>query len=137
MIVKSLFVAGVIFSSATAFANAKADRDFRENELKPAVAAAEKDFKAGCGCGLSINISKDVAGSEELSNAKRLVETISSGAAGYCNTKESKAALCKMKKIDIAKGPNVSVTFGGGKVKAVLTAQSYPSFDMITEQVDK
>ena len=137
MIVRNFLVLTMLFVSTSVFANAKADRDFRENELKPAITTAEKDFKAGCGCALSINVGKDVGGSEELANVKRLVETISSGAAGYCNSKESKAALCKMKKIDVAKGADVGVTFSGGKVKAVVTAQSYPSFDMITEQVDK
>jgi hypothetical protein len=137
MIVQNVLVSAVFLIATSAFANAKADRDYRENELKPAIAAAEKDFKAGCGCGLAINIGKDVSGSEELTNVKRMAETISSGAAGYCNSKESKAAMCKMKKIDVAKGADVSVTFAGGKVKAVVSAQSYPSFDMIAEQVDK
>src|SRR3712207_5456370 len=97
--------------SMTAYAG-KEEREFMKNDVTPALKAAEGAFKKACGCALSISVDdKTLKSVDELRQAKYVAESIKDGAAGHCTDKESKAAVCKMKKLTVKKGKEAAFTF--------------------------
>lgn len=129
----------VVFSllSTAAFAG-KAEREFVKEKLNPAIAAAESAFKSKCGCGLKIKFDAGLKTEDELRLVRSMSNSIEEGVK-YCTDAESKKAVCQMKsvelKLDKAKG--TTFDFSGGRGLATTDGTSYPTFDMMTDKLDK
>ena len=71
---------------------------------------------------------------DQLRNAHNFVRAVGDGAARHCTDAPSKAAVCKMKTLDVSRGASVDFKFAGGKGTATTDVSSYPSWDMIAAQ---
>jgi hypothetical protein len=114
----------------------KAEREYKTNELDPAVKAAQAAYKK-CGCDLKITFAASISSEADMRQVKYIVEDITTGAPKYCTDAESKKAVCKMKSLEIAKGSESKFTFSGGRGVASTDGQMNPSFDMIATELDK
>jgi hypothetical protein len=132
---RNIAIVAIALVAATAYAD-KASREFFKNELAPAVKAAETKFKSACGCALKINVAT-LKEEKEMRTSKYVCGSITDEAEKYCTDAESKAAMCKMKTLDLVKGAETKFTFGGGKGTATTDGQSYVHWDMITREIDK
>jgi hypothetical protein len=116
----------------------KAERDFVSKEVEPAIQASGEKISKTCGCALKIDLKIDgFTDVDQLRNARNFVRAVGDGAAGHCTDAPSKAAVCKMKTLEVSRGTSVSFKFAGGKGTATTDVSSYPSWDMIAAQVDK
>jgi len=122
--------------STFAFAG-KADREFLKSNLNPAITAATAGVLQACGCSMKITVGKSIVNEADMKQAKYIVEEVSTGATKYCTDADSKAAVCKMKSLELAKGSESKFTFSGSHGVAMTDGQMNPSFDMITAQLDK
>ncbi len=131
-----LFAGLMMMVSLSAFAG-KAEREYKKGTLDPAVKAAETAYKESCGCALKITVAASLKSEDDMRQAKYISESITEGAKAYCTDAESKKAVCQMKTLDISKGDDTSYSFKSGKGSAVTDGQSYPSWDMMTRELDK
>ena len=116
----------------------KAERDFLAKEMDPAVQASTAAVSKSCGCAVKFDIKADsYSNVDQLYTARNFVRTIGEKAPGYCSDAPSKAAVCKLKTIEVVKGTEVVFKFAGGKGTAVTDDSSSPSWDMVAAQVDK
>jgi len=127
----------IVLFPLAAFAG-KTEREYMKNEVKPAVEAAEKEFKAKCGCALKIKINESTFKStDDMYQAKHTANGVKDGCGGHCTDDDSKKAVCKMKNLEIAKGKETKFEFNGSKGTAWTDGSSYTSFEMMTAQLDK
>ncbi len=130
---KMLVVLSAIVTSM-AFAG-KAEREFIKDSLNPAIAAAEAAFKNTCGCSLKITY-KGMETEDHLRQVRGTANSVAEGVK-YCTDAESKKAVCQMKTLEISKASESGFKFQGGKGLATTDGQSYPTFSMMTDQLDK
>jgi hypothetical protein len=116
----------------------KAERDFVSQEVEPAIKASGEKVGKSCGCPLKFDVKLDsFTDVDQLRNARNFVRAVGDGAAGHCTDAPSKAAVCKMKTLEVSRGASVGFKFAAGKGTATTDISSYPSWDMIAAQVDK
>jgi hypothetical protein len=115
----------------------KAERQFKLENVDPAVKKAVADFKAACDCTLTVKIADNVSDERSMGNAVNILRDIYEHAKGYCTDGASKKAVCKMKTLEINKGDTTKFSFSGDRGVASTDGQSYVSFDMMTAELDK
>lgn len=116
----------------------KEEREYKNKELVPAIKAAEAVYKQSCGCALKVDIDdKTLKSKEEMGLAKHVAESVAEGAPKYCTDDASKSAVCKMKTLEIKKTTTTEFKFEGSRGVASVDGTSYPSWDMMTPQLDK
>jgi hypothetical protein len=125
------------FAPLAAFAG-KAERDYVTGTAEPAVKEAAATLKKSCGCDVKIDVKtdgyKDV---DELRQITYVSKAISQNAPAYCSDAPSKAAVCKLKTLEISRGTTTDFKFSGGKGIATSDSSSSASWDMIVQQLDK
>ena len=129
-------IATAIALPVTAVAG-KQEREYMKTDVVPAIRKAEATFKTSCGCGLRIAVTSSIKTRNDLYEAKHIAEMVTEGAPGHCTDAESKKAVCQMKSLDIAKGPEAKFVFKDGKGTAITDGQVYPSWDMVARELDK
>lgn len=132
----ALFAGLMMMVSLSAFAG-KAEREYKKESLDPAVKAAETAYKGSCGCSLKITVAATIKSEDDMRQAKYVSESVAEGAKAYCTDDESKKAVCQMKSLEISKAADTSFSFKSGKGSAITDGQSYPSWDMMTRELDK
>lgn len=116
----------------------KAERDFTSQEVEPAIKASSEKISKTCGCAMKLDVKLDTfVDVDQLRNARNFVRSVADGAAGHCTDAPSKAAVCKMKTLEVTRGASPDFKFSGNKGTATTDVSSYPSWDMIAKQVDK
>lgn len=116
----------------------KTEREYMKNEVTPAVKAAETEFKKACGCDLKISVNEgSIKSKDDMYEAKHIAESVTEGAPKHCTDAASKKAVCQMKSLDIQKTKETKFTFAGSKGVATTDGQSYTSWDMMTQELDK
>ena len=117
----------------------KAERDYVSGTAEPAVKEAAAALKKSCGCDVKIDIVKVDAykDTDELRQITNVSKAIAQGAAAHCTDAASKAAICKMKSLEISRGTSTDFKFSGGKGVATSDSSSSASWDMIVAQLDK
>ena len=116
----------------------KAERDFVTQEVEPAIKASGDQISKTCGCPMKLDVKLDsFTDVDQLRNARNFVRAVGDGAAGHCTDAPSKAAVCKMKTLEVSRSSSVTFKFAGGKGTATTDVSSYPSWSMIATQVDK
>ena len=134
---KAWVFAMLVGLSFSAFAG-KQERDLMTKQITPAIEAAQKVYKDSCGCALAISVDQDTLKTmDELRQARNVANSIKEGAAKYCTDDASKKAVCQMKTLTVTKAKPTAFTFKDGKGVAATDGQSYPSWDMMTRQLDK
>jgi hypothetical protein len=127
----------LMFVSTFALAG-KEEREYLNSEVTPAVKAAEAKFKASCGCNVKVTVNDSSSKSkDDLQLARLLVNGVADGAGTYCSDAASKKAICQMKSLDVTKSANMEFTFKGGKGVAAHNGISYPSWELMTKELDK
>ena len=130
-------IAVLMLSPLSAFAG-KAERDFVSTQVEPAVKEAAATLKKSCGCDVKFDVKVDTfKDTDELMTSRNFANAVKSAAPGYCNDAPSKAAICKVKTFEVSKGSSVTFKFAGGKGIVTTDSSSYPSWDMVTREVDK
>lgn len=132
---KKLLVLSAMFPFL-AFAG-KAEREYMAKTVNPAVDAATTAFKTSCGCDLKISLAATVKSEDDMYQAKHIAESITGGAATYCTDDASKKAMCQLKALEITKTKETKFSFTGGRGVASTDGQSYVSWDMMTQELDK
>ena len=125
-----------MFLPVLAFAG-KAEREMMKNEVTPAVKESEAAFSKACGCNLKITIADSIKSMDDMAQAKRVAEDVKSNAAGYCTDADSKKAICKMKSLEIGKTTETKFSMSGSRGVATTDGTSYPTFSMMTQELDK
>lgn len=116
----------------------KAERDFISKEVEPAIQASGAQISKSCGCAIKFDVKlESFADVDQLRNLRNFVRAAGDGAAGYCTDAASKAAVCKMKTMEVSRGASPAFKFAAGKGVVTTDVSSYPSWDMIAAQVDK
>ena len=116
----------------------KEEREYMTSTLTPAVKAAEAAFQKACGCGLKVVVDeKTIKSKNEMYQAKNVSDSVTEGSAKYCTDDASKKAVCQLKTLKIGKDSETKFAFAGGTGTATTDGQSYPSWDMMTPQLDK
>lgn len=128
-------VALMIIVPAIAFAG-KAEREFKTTKIDPAVKEAQASFKK-CGCAINITFAPEILSSEaNMRQVLFMVEDVTQGSAKYCTDAASKAAVCKMKSLEIKHGATSGFEFKNGHGVATTDGQMNPSFDAMTAKLD-
>ena len=111
--------------SAGAFAGKK-ERTYNKEIVKPAVAAAEKAFKTSCGCSVKITYKGLTSSKDHLNLVRSTVNSFKKEVEKHCTDKESKAAVCVMKKFVNQKAKKTVLS---SKAAQSLSTQTYlPTF---------
>jgi len=72
-----------------------------------------------------------------MSSARSIANTVEENVKEYCTDAESKAALCKMKTLDVMFGQDATFTFKGSVGTVTTYGITSPSWDMLTRELDK
>jgi hypothetical protein len=136
-----LIAAGLIGLTSTiaipAFAG-KEEREMLKTEVMPAVKTAEAKFKSACGCALAITVDEaSLKSTSDMRPIKSIAEHVAEGAVAYCTDAASKKAVCQMKSLVLGKAAETAFTFKNGKGVATTDGQSFPSWEMMTAELDK
>lgn len=131
-----LTIGMLVLVSSLAFGG-KAEREFMKSTLTPAINASSEAYKKACGCSLKITSTSTIVSQDDMTNAKHIVEDVAQGATKYCTDDESKKALCKMTSLKIEKGKESRFELKGSEGVATTDGQVFPTFDMMTRQLDK
>jgi hypothetical protein len=132
-------VAVVVMLVTVALAYAgKIEREFMKNEVQPAARKAEAAWKSACGCVLKVNVKEaSYKSRDDMTSARNIVNTVEENVKAYCTDGDSKAALCKMKTLDVMFGENATFTFKGSVGTVTTYGITAPSWDMLTRELDK
>jgi hypothetical protein len=134
---KRVLVCVLMAVSVTALAG-KEERDFLNKEVQPSAREAEAKWKASCGCGIRVAIDEaSFTVKHDMYAAKAFCDRVSENIAGYCTDAASKKAMCQMKTLAVRKANDVTFTFRGGTGTATVSSDASPSWDMVTQQLDK
>ncbi len=116
----------------------KAERDFASQEVEPTVKKAVTAVKTSCGCDIKFDYKVEAfKDTDELRKINQLASQFTDNVGRYCNDAPSKAAICKMKTVEVSKANETTFKFSNGKGIATTEGTSVPSWDMITREVDK
>ena len=116
----------------------KEEREFMKSDVTPAIEEAQKTFKASCGCGLKIDVNVDSFKTKDhLFQVKYTAQNVGEESKKYCTDADSKKAVCKMKTLEIKKDKETAFSFKSNKGIAATDGNSYPTFDMMTKELDK
>lgn len=127
----------LLCASVSAYAG-KAEREFIETTMNPAVQAAAAAYKSACTGDLKIDVKVDsFKNVDELRQVRNFVNRIEESAAGYCKDKATKTVMSKLKVLEISKAAQVTVKFSGNKAVATTDESSFPSWDMLAAEIDK
>ncbi|MBL8297506.1 MAG: hypothetical protein JNN30_04065 [Rhodanobacteraceae bacterium] len=103
-----------------------------------AVHGAASKLKSACGSDVKFDLKVDsFPAKDELTQIRNFSTAIKDGALAYCSDAGSKKAVCGITTIEISYSGSVSVRFAGGKVAVTTDSSSYPSWDMMMQEVDK
>ena len=134
----SLVLASLALAAASLAHAGKAERDFYTAEVAPAVRNAAGALKQSCGCDVKMDVQMSTFQTvDHLRQVRYVAESITEKARGYCTDAPSKAAICKLKTLEIARTGTAAFKFAGGKGTASTDESSYPHWDMITTVLDK
>lgn len=133
-------VALTVFAlTATLSAHAgKAERDFIESRVMPAVKAAEAQYKKACTGDLKIDVKLDTFQTiDSLRQALHFADAIAEAAPKYCNDKATQTVMSGMKVLEFSNTGKTTFNFSGNKGVATTDGSSYPSWDMVVSAVDR
>jgi hypothetical protein len=129
--------AALLVSPLSALAG-KEERDFIASSLEPAVKTATAALKNACNASVKIDVKLDSFKTvDELRQPRHFLGKIEENAPKYCTDAGSKAAIGKLKTLEISRGTEVEVKFAGGKGTVTTGASSFPSWEQLTREVDK
>ena len=127
----------LLLISTTALAG-KEERDFMTKEVQPKAKEAAAKWKSSCACDLRIQIDDaSFTKKEDMFAAASFFGHIIEGVGGYCTDAASKKAMCQLKTLVVKKADDATFSFKGGTGTATVYGITSPSFEMITEQLDK
>lgn len=116
----------------------KAERDFVESRVLPAVKAAEAQYKKSCTGDLKIDVKFETFPTiDELRQVMHFANAVTDGSPKYCNDKTTQSIMSRMKVLEISNTGKVTFNFSGNKGVATTDASSYPSWDMVVSAVDR
>lgn len=116
----------------------KAERDFLEAKVLPAVKAASAQYKKACAGDLKIDVKFDSFSTvDDLRQVVYLAEAITEAAPAYCKDKATQTVMGRMKVLEISKAAEPSFSFSGSKGVATTDVSSYPSWDMMAAAIDR
>ena len=116
----------------------KAERDFIASDVEPAIKEAAAAYKKSCGCDVKFDVKLDTyKDKDELFKVKYFANAIKDGAPAYCTDAATKAAMCKLKTVEIQKTNSADFKFSGGKGMASTDSSANPSWEMVTRAIDK
>jgi hypothetical protein len=116
----------------------KAEREYVTASVEPAVKEAAATLKKSCGCDVKFDFKADAYKDvDELRQITHAARAITEGAPRHCSDAPSKAAICKLKTAEFSRGATPEFKFAGGKGSIVSDTSSYPSWDMMTRELDK
>lgn len=117
----------------------KEERTYNEQQVQPAVKAAQAAYQNACGCSLKIEIEKTVTSKNALYMVKSVSDDIAKNVVSYCSDDASKKAVCQMKTLHVHldKDKDPKFEFSGGRGIATISESSYPSWTMMTPKLDK
>lgn len=134
---KRVIVIALLLMSATALAG-KEERDFMKTEVQPKVKEAASKWKSSCGCELRIQIDEaSFTKKDDMPAAASFLGHIIDGVGGYCTDAASKKAVCQLTTLVVKKADDATFVFKGGTGIATVYGITSPSFEMVTEQLDK
>jgi hypothetical protein len=127
----------LMFTALAAHAG-KVERDFIASDVEPAIKEAAAAYKKSCGCDVKFDVKLDsYKDKDELFKIKYFAQAIKDGAPAYCTDAATKAAMCKLKSIEIQKTATADFKFSGGKGVATTDSSANPSWEMVTRAIDK
>lgn len=127
----------LLFTSLAAHAG-KEERDFISSQVEPAVKEAAAAYKNSCGCDVKFDVKLDsYKDKDELTKIKYLATSIKEGAPKYCTDAASKAAMCKLKSLEIQKSVTSDFKFSAGKGVATTDSSANPTWEMMTTAIDR
>jgi hypothetical protein len=130
-------VVTLLLTSATALAG-KEERDFMNSEVQPKAKEAASKWKSSCGCELRIQIDDaSFTKKEDMYAAASFFGHIIDGVGGYCTDGASKKAVCQLKTLVVKKADDATFVLKGSIGTATVYGNTSPSFEMMTEQLDK
>ena len=133
-----LLIATLSLAAASLAHAGKPERDFLAAEVAPALKAAASTLKQSCGCEVKMDVKQDSFQTvDHLRQVRYAAGTIVDNAPRYCNDAPSKAAVCKLKTLEFARTGTTTFKFAAGKGVITFDESSYPSWDMLTAQLDK
>lgn len=115
----------------------KEERTYNEQQVKPAVKAAEAAYKSACGCSLKIEVEKTVSSKNALYMVKSVSDDIAKNVVSYCSDDASKKAVCQMKTLHVHLDKDPKFEFSGSRGVATISESSYPGWTMMTPKLDK
>lgn len=131
----------ILITALVTSLNSYADKESRDKrtEIEPILAKSSADFKAACGCNLKINVNWDsYKSASDMNRLPTTAEQISAGSAAYCKNPGDKAAICKMKSLDLsfAKEPT-DIKFSKGTMSAQTNDMLHADWDQMTKILDQ
>ncbi len=134
----SLAAMATLFAlTSTAYAG-KAEREYAESTMNPALKAASAALKSACTGDLKIEVKLDTFQTvDHMRQVSNFANQIASSAAGYCKDGATKAVMGKLKVLEISRSQQVTVKFSGNKAVVTTDESSYPSWDMLASEIDK
>lgn len=133
-----LLVATLSLAVASLAHAGKAERDFFAAEVAPALQTAASTLKQSCGCDVKMDVKQDSFQTvDHLRQVRYAAGTIIDGAPRYCSDAPSKATVCRLKTLEFARTGTTAFKFVAGKGAITLDESSYPSWDMLTAELDK
>jgi hypothetical protein len=138
MQVTRFFIATLALTAAAWAHAGKAERDFYAKETEPAVKKASETLKKSCGCDVKFDVKVDTFETvDHLRKVNHMVSSISDKAPTYCNDGPSKAAICKMKTLELARTKETTITYANGKMVLTTEGESTYGWDHMVEKLDK
>jgi hypothetical protein len=133
-----LLIATLGLTAASLAQAGKAERDFLAAEVAPVVQTAASTLQKSCGCAVKMDVKQDSFQTvDHLRQVRYAAGTIIDNAPRYCSDAPSKAAVCKLKTLEFARTGTTAFKFAAGKGSITLDESSYPSWDMLTAELDK
>lgn len=134
----ALIVAAMMTMTVTAAFAGKAERDYMEKSVNPAVKTANDKAKAACGCDLHITVDEATfTKKDQMSKARYMAEHIAQDAPKYCTDAASKKAVCQIKSLVLAKTEKTEFKFDSGKATMTTDGTSQCTWAMVTKVIDK
>jgi hypothetical protein len=127
----------LLFISTIAFAG-KVEREFKSTKAEPAVKAAIDALKKSCGCNVTFNVAWDSFNTVgKLQKVKYIADSFPDGVTKQCTDDASKAAMCKLKTIDIKMADKSDFMYSNGHATFATDGTSAFTFDKLASEVDK
>ncbi len=123
----------------------KEDREYKKNELDPAVKAMQEAYKAASGCEIKVEFEgKEFELKDHMAQVKFMMENIKDSVGTYCKDSttqkpdaDSQKAVCKMKTLKVKMGADAAFEFKDSTGIATMgTSGGYAGFDMMMTKID-